>query len=442
MTFTYQWFRNGAPLPEQTAVTLDLATLAGLTANDRLQVRVTPNDGRDHLNIPFDGDVDNNGIVNAFDLNALAGHWQSGGATRPQGDMTADGKVDAADLNLITMYWRAGMTVFSNLFTPQLPNVAPTIDAVIVAPASVATPQVLQVSVAGHDFENDPTSFGYQWMVNGADVNGQTSPTIDLASLPPLAPGDSLSVRVTPRDGQDHLTLPYDGDVNNDGVVNAFDLNLLAAHWQAPAATRPQGDMTADGTVDASDLNLVTTRWQAGVTVSASAPISVPAPAAAAPSPASLAPESITPEPLTDITSTREPEPLTFAPNLLAADPGTEPLTLSEPLTAATLNLAPTVLEPFTSPVLSSPVLVSPDALAAPIAAPGEPASSTLGPGGTDAPRSPSLNITLGSVAVPHRSPKALPPHAAAGPVAPHLHIPQPRPRHPQDPLESPLTRD
>jgi pimeloyl-ACP methyl ester carboxylesterase len=55
------------------------------------------------------------------------------------------------------------------------------------------------------------------------------------------------------------------GDTNGDGSVDAFDLNMLATHWQQPLnATWTEGDFNADGKVDAFDLNLLATNWQTG----------------------------------------------------------------------------------------------------------------------------------------------------------------------------------
>jgi hypothetical protein len=53
------------------------------------------------------------------------------------------------------------------------------------------------------------------------------------------------------------------GDANLDGLVNAFDLNLLATHWLQPAgALWSAGDFTRDGKVDAFDLNALASHWQ------------------------------------------------------------------------------------------------------------------------------------------------------------------------------------
>jgi hypothetical protein len=46
--------------------------------------------------------------------------------------------------------------------------------------------------------------------------------------------------------------------------VDAFDLNLLAAQWQASQATWAAGDFTNGGNVSAFDLNVLAANWQFG----------------------------------------------------------------------------------------------------------------------------------------------------------------------------------
>jgi hypothetical protein len=54
------------------------------------------------------------------------------------------------------------------------------------------------------------------------------------------------------------------GDVNFDGVVNIFDVNLVSAHW---GEAGPAGDANEDGVVDIFDVNLISANWTAiGVT--------------------------------------------------------------------------------------------------------------------------------------------------------------------------------
>jgi len=51
-------------------------------------------------------------------------------------------------------------------------------------------------------------------------------------------------------------------DVNMDGVVNIFDINLVSSNW---GGTGPAGDANKDGTVNIFDINLISANWtQAG----------------------------------------------------------------------------------------------------------------------------------------------------------------------------------
>jgi hypothetical protein len=67
------------------------------------------------------------------------------------------------------------------------------------------------------------------------------------------------------------LTIALAGDATLDNKVDAFDLNLLASHWQQQQnATWSSADFTHDGKVDAFDLNLLAAHWQFGVTLTPS----------------------------------------------------------------------------------------------------------------------------------------------------------------------------
>jgi hypothetical protein len=91
------------------------------------------------------------------------------------------------------------------------------------------------------------------------------------------------------------LTIAHLGDATLDGKVDAFDLNLLAAHWQQQAgAFWSGGDFNNDGKVDAFDLNVLASNWQFGATSSlpfsaALAALPVFGGAAPVPEPATLA---------------------------------------------------------------------------------------------------------------------------------------------------------
>jgi hypothetical protein len=70
------------------------------------------------------------------------------------------------------------------------------------------------------------------------------------------------------------------GDGTLDGVVDALDLNLLAAHWQESGTLWNDGDFTGDGMVDAFDLNLLAGHWQQGLSLGwqGGTPLSAPVP--------------------------------------------------------------------------------------------------------------------------------------------------------------------
>lgn len=58
-------------------------------------------------------------------------------------------------------------------------------------------------------------------------------------------------------------------DLNGDGVVDALDVNILAAHWQTGDV---EGDVNGDGFVDAFDLNVLAGLWQMAAQQDWSAP--------------------------------------------------------------------------------------------------------------------------------------------------------------------------
>ncbi len=52
--------------------------------------------------------------------------------------------------------------------------------------------------------------------------------------------------------------LYLDADVNQDGMVDIFDINLVSAHW---GEAGPAGDANSDGAVDIFDINLISASW-------------------------------------------------------------------------------------------------------------------------------------------------------------------------------------
>lgn len=67
------------------------------------------------------------------------------------------------------------------------------------------------------------------------------------------------------------------GDVNDDGVVNVFDINLISSNWGAKG---PMGDGNYDGVMNIFDINFVSSHWSNTLGGSAAIGASVPEPSA------------------------------------------------------------------------------------------------------------------------------------------------------------------
>ncbi len=70
------------------------------------------------------------------------------------------------------------------------------------------------------------------------------------------------------------LAEPVPGDVNFDGVVDIFDINVVSAHW---GESGPTGDANGDMMVDIFDVNLISAHW--GQTNGVGGAAAVPEPA-------------------------------------------------------------------------------------------------------------------------------------------------------------------
>ena len=75
---------------------------------------------------------------------------------------------------------------------------------------------------------------------------------------------------------QTRAATPIVGDLNNDGVVNVFDLSILLSHWGTNDAT---SDINHDGTVNIFDLSSLLSHWgQSSTPTPTSTPSVTPTP--------------------------------------------------------------------------------------------------------------------------------------------------------------------
>jgi autotransporter-associated beta strand protein len=235
LTFTYQWFKNGAPITGATGATLDLSVAGNGDAGDQITVQVTPNDGTLSGNVVTSGAVTIEGSAPIIDsvtitpsspktndtLTAdVVSHDPDGdtvtytyqwfkngsvilGATGATLDLSLPGVGDDGDSFTVEVTPSDG-TLTGNAVTSAavvVQNSAPVIDSVMVSPTSPSTNDVLTATVTSHDDDGHPVTYSYQWFKNGVAIAGATGASLNLAVPGNGDGGDRLTVRVTATDG-------------------------------------------------------------------------------------------------------------------------------------------------------------------------------------------------------------------------------------------------
>jgi cyclophilin family peptidyl-prolyl cis-trans isomerase len=113
------------------------------------------------------------------------------------------------------------------------------------------------------DRANDPCGIGYcvfGHVIDGMDVVDEIAqaPTIDLGGIFANLPYPLIYIN------EAHITWPPGywlfADLNNDGIVNLTDFNMLAGDWSLTAEGQP-GDLDENLTVNAADLFLFADAW-------------------------------------------------------------------------------------------------------------------------------------------------------------------------------------
>ncbi|MFL6005040.1 MAG: LamG-like jellyroll fold domain-containing protein [Gaiellaceae bacterium] len=81
------------------------------------------------------------------------------------------------------------------------PNQPPTLTSVTIDQSAPKTTDILTVTIAASDPDNDPLTYSYQWAKNGSDLAGRTSATLNLGGTGNGDRGDTITVRVVANDG-------------------------------------------------------------------------------------------------------------------------------------------------------------------------------------------------------------------------------------------------
>ena len=138
----------------------------------------------------------------------------------------------------------------------------------------------------------ETTAGTYEVNLSSPSLGGDDVIVIDLGAEPAVDDNVASQGSIVTENGLTTLTMPLDltfsndgldffyvgelvgtfgelvaarlpGDANEDGRVDAADLNVVGLNWQMGGKSWAEGDFNEDGFVDAADLNVLGVNWQA-----------------------------------------------------------------------------------------------------------------------------------------------------------------------------------
>jgi hypothetical protein len=139
-------------------------------------------------------------------------------------------------------------------------------------PAISGTAAVGQVLTTDEGIWTGLPTYDYQWRScdsagnNCSDISGANGSSYTLQASDA---GNTVRAVVTATnvDGSDFSTSDASGviqaqlgDLNNDGIINLFDLGIFLGHWQSGSS--PIEDFVANGIIDQADLNVLLGLYQ------------------------------------------------------------------------------------------------------------------------------------------------------------------------------------
>ena len=249
LTYSYEWLRNGAPIPGATAQSLDLSIPGNGDRGDTLTVRVIASDGETTStpgaasvvvtdSAPTVGVVldatspTTNQVISASTTSADADGdaltytftWKVDGVVRsvvsgPNAsssfDLAVAGNGDRGQTVLVEVVASDGALQSAVASASAVvPNSAPTV-TVVLSDAAPRSNDVLVATANAQDADVDPLTLSYAWSVNGVVKQTGASNTFDLMVKGQGDKGDVVIVTVTASDGSESTNATANATVTN-----------------------------------------------------------------------------------------------------------------------------------------------------------------------------------------------------------------------------------
>ena len=288
--YSYQWNKNGAPLPSETGATLDLGKEDNGDKGDEISVTVVARSGTnssDPVTSPSVTIINSAPIVTDVSITpadpgtneelhvtykvtdadasdkqssrVISWQWKKNAAPLP-GEvadallLSKPGNGDKNDKISVVVRASDGTDATDSEATPvTIMNTTPVLSGVAINPNNPTTDDLLSVAKTASDVDNDDINYSYQWFKNGTLLSKETGSSLNLATPGNGDVGDTISVIVAAADGTSVTSQPATVTVGNS-VPMISDVSISPAN---PTTKRVlTANVTASDTDDKSGTSL------------------------------------------------------------------------------------------------------------------------------------------------------------------------------------------